>query len=118
MRSFIPRKPSVLILIGAVILAVILIATRERTAPLQRPERAWAVNVMPATTQTLRPTLALFGSVQSPQNAQLSSGIDGLVTEVPVLDGQSVERGDLLILIDDRDARLSLQQAEADLAET
>ena len=117
MRSFILRKPWVLITIGAVVLAVILIATRERTAPLQRPERAWTVNVIPAKTQTLRPTLALFGSVQSPQNAQLSSGIDGLITEVPVLDGESVEEGQVLVLVDDRDARLNLQQAQADLLE-
>jgi multidrug efflux pump subunit AcrA (membrane-fusion protein) len=117
MRSFISRKPWILITIGAVVLAVIMIATRERTAPLQRPERAWTVNVIPAKTETLRPTLALFGSVQSPQNAQLSSGIDGLITEVAALDGESVEDGQVLVLVDDRDARLNLQQAQADLLE-
>jgi HlyD family secretion protein len=117
MRSFIPHKPAVLIIIGALVLAVILIATRDRSAPLERPERAWSVYVIPARTETLRPTLALFGSVQSPQNAQLSSGIDGLITEVAVLDGQSVVEGQLLVLVDERDARLTLQQAAADLLE-
>jgi len=117
MRSFITRKPSVLIILGALVVAVILFVSRDRSVPLERPERAWAVDVMAAKKQTLRPTLALFGSVQSPQNAQLSTGIDGLITAVDVLDGQSVEAGQRLILIDDRDARLTLQQADADLRE-
>ena len=40
--------------------------------------------------QTLKPTLELFGSVQSPQDSELSSGVDGLITEVAVLDGETV----------------------------
>ena len=117
MKLSIPRKPSVLIIVAAVILAALLIATRDRTAPLERPERAWSVDVATASRQTLRPTLELFGSVQSPQNAQIRSGIDGLINEVAVLDGQSVTEGQVLILIDDRDSRLTLQQADADLLE-
>ena len=117
MKSFIPRKPSVLIIIGALAVAILLIATRERSAPVERPERAWAVDVAVATPQTLRPTLELFGSVQSPQDAQLSSGVDGLITQVNALDGETVKADEVLLLIDDRDVRLELQQAEADLLE-
>lgn len=111
------RRPSVLIIFGAFAVAVLLIVSRERSEPLERPERAWVVDVKPATHQTLRPTLELFGSVQSPQNAELSAGIDGLVTAVNVLDGETVSADQGLILLDDRDARLQLQQADADLRE-
>jgi len=114
---FITRKPALLIVIGAVVVTVALIATRDRSAPIERPERAWSVDVKQAKRETLRPTLELFGSVQSPQNAQLSAGVDGLVMAVNVLDGQSVATGDALMLLDDRDVRLDLQQAEADLRE-
>jgi len=117
MISLIRSKPSVLIILTALIVAVWLIASRDRSVPLERPERAWAVDVRTAKRQALRPTLELFGSVQSPQNAQLSSGIDGLISTVSVLDGQSVVKGQTLILLDDRDSRLILQQADADLLE-
>lgn len=117
MNLLIPRRPSLLIVLGAVVIAVLLIASRDRPEPVPRPERAWAVDVAMATRQTLRPTLELFGSVQSPQDAQLSSGVDGLITEVSVLDGETVQAGSILIRIDDRDVRLLLQQAEADLLE-
>ena len=117
MKTPLWRRPAVLILAAAVALAVVLIASRDRPASIERPERAWAVEVWPAERDTLRPTLELFGSVQSPQNAQLSAGVGGLVTAVNVLDGESVSADQVLVLLDDRDARLELQQAEADLRE-
>ena len=106
-----------MIILVAVIVAAILVASRDRSTPLARPERAWVVDVSTVARQTLKPTLELFGSVQSPQDAELSSGVDGLITEVSVLDGETVEKDQALIVIDDRDVRLTLQQAEADLLE-
>jgi RND family efflux transporter MFP subunit len=117
MKAFITRRPAVVIILLAVVVAGILIASRERSTALTRPERAWAVDVATAARQTLKPTLELFGSVKSPQDAELSSGVDGLITDVPVLDGETVEKGHVLLLIDDRDVRLTLQQADADLLE-
>ena len=116
-KSFIMRRPAASIIVGAVLAAIILIASRERVPPLERPERAWVVDVTSAVRQTLQPTLELFGSVQSPQNAELSAGIDGLIIEVRSLDGVTVQKGDVLIVIDDRDLRLELKKAEADLQE-
>lgn len=117
MKAFVKRKPAVVIILLSVVVAVILILSRERSTPLTRPERAWVVDVTTVERQTLKPTLELFGSVQSPQDAQLSSGVDGLITDIAVLDGNAVEKDQILIVIDDRDVRLKLQQTEADLLE-
>jgi len=117
LRNLIPRRPAVLIIVAALAVAAILIVSRDRSAPLERPERAYAVDVKSAARQTLRPTLELFGSVQSPQNAKLSAGVDGLITAVAALDGETVTEGQVLLLLDDRDLRLVLQQADADLRE-
>jgi membrane fusion protein, multidrug efflux system len=48
--------------------------------------------------------------------AVVTAQIDGPVAAVNVNDSQPVKRGDVLIVIDDTDARLALRQAEADLA--
>src|SRR4029077_7575183 len=48
--------------------------------------------------------------------AVVAAEIDGAVAAVNVVDSQQVKHGDVLILIDDTDARLALRQAEADLA--
>jgi membrane fusion protein, multidrug efflux system len=48
--------------------------------------------------------------------AVVTAEIDGPVAAVNVVDSQQVKHGDVLILIDDTDAKLALRQAEADLA--
>jgi len=48
--------------------------------------------------------------------ASVTSQIAGRVAAVKVVDSQHVKKGDVLVTIDDTDARLALNQAEADLA--
>ncbi len=48
--------------------------------------------------------------------AVVNAEIDGPVAVVNVVDSQPVKRGDVLVVIDDTDAKLALRQAEADLA--
>ena len=47
--------------------------------------------------------------------AQVTPSVGGTISEVRVTDTQSVKKGDVLVVIDPTDARLSLAQAEADL---
>ncbi len=48
--------------------------------------------------------------------AVVTAQIEGPVAAVNVNDSQQVKRGDVMIVIDDTDARLNLRQAEADRA--
>lgn len=48
--------------------------------------------------------------------AQVTPQVAGQVTAVEVADTQGVKRGDVLLRLDNRDARIALAQAEADLA--
>jgi HlyD family secretion protein len=111
-----PGKPT-LIISGAVVLVVLLVSTRPSEEPEQRQERAWAVELIDATPTTVNPTLELFGQVLSPQDAELSAGIEAVVVAMPVRDGVVVAKGEVLLMLDDRDANLSLRQNEADLKE-
>jgi membrane fusion protein, multidrug efflux system len=47
--------------------------------------------------------------------AQVTPTLGGIVSEVRVVDTQPVKRGDIVAVLDDTDARLALEQAEADL---
>lgn len=49
--------------------------------------------------------------------AQVTPSVGGIVRDVQVIDTQAVKRGDVLVVIDDTDARLALAQAEAELAQ-
>ncbi len=48
--------------------------------------------------------------------AQVTPSVGGTVLEVKVVDTQTVKKGDVLVVIDETDAKLSLSQAEADAA--
>ena len=49
------------------------------------------------------------------ETAQVTPAIAGIVREVRVTDTQAVRRGDVVVLLDDTDATLALEQAEAEL---
>lgn len=51
------------------------------------------------------------GTIQSRRRAQMSPGIAGLVTEMPVRKGARVKRGDVLLRLDDREHQAQLQLA-------
>src|SRR5262245_38299075 len=48
----------------------------------------------------------------------VSAKVGGTVDKVEVVENQVVEAGDVLVRIDDRNYRIALQRAEADLANT
>ena len=111
------KKRPVWIIAGALLVTILMIFGRSRNEPPPRPERAVLVDVIEVEWRTLRPTLDIFGSVQSPQDAELSAGIAGLVEAVAALDGASVAEDQVLVQIDPRDAELKLKQEEANQLE-
>jgi membrane fusion protein, multidrug efflux system len=48
--------------------------------------------------------------------AEVTAEVEGPIAAVNVVDSQAVKRGDILVVIDDTDAKLAVRQAEADLA--
>lgn len=61
--------------------------------------------------------LTLYGRVESPYTATLRAALNAEILEVAVLEGQPVERGQLLVRLDERDTQLLVKQREADLQE-
>ena len=111
------KSMPLLIVVASVLITVALIATRPSDEPRPIVERAWTVEVMPVEYKSISPTLELFGSVQSFQDAELSAGLEAVVEDVTVRDGESVQTGDLIVILDPRDAELVLRQRQADLLE-
>ncbi len=57
------------------------------------------------------------GHVEAPFRVNIGSQITGVVANVPVSEGQAVKAGDTLILLDDREARAAVVQAEGAVAQ-
>ena len=104
-----------LILVVAFAIAAGLVATKPKSQPVVASERAWLVDTQLAVAGSYRPSVTLYGRIESLWSSQLTAGVAADVVEVSVIDGDQVGVGDLLVRLDDRDARLVLAQREAEL---
>lgn len=114
-----PKKivlPVVLVVIG-VAGAAALFVTRTKAPPLKVEEQDWVVEVQPVKLESVAPVLPLYGRVETPRAAKLAAALSAEVRAVPVREGQSVTKDQLLVQLDDRDVRLTLASREADVAE-
>src|SRR6202453_2902902 len=88
----------------------------------QHPVGAWAAALLLLTIVIVGGGLFLWNSLawESTDDAQvnghimpLSARINGYVLEVPVIEGQLVHAGDVLVTIDPKDYKIALEQARA-----
>jgi multidrug efflux pump subunit AcrA (membrane-fusion protein) len=80
-------------------------------------EKAWPVTTMTLEAGQLSPELRLFGRVETPRHAQLTAAVTATVNVVNVREGEVVEKGQILLALDDADEELRAQQRAADVAE-
>jgi multidrug resistance efflux pump len=106
-----------LIIGGGLLVAGGLVATKQKPPPVSVSEKAWLVSVHPVERKAWSPTLVLYGRVESLWASALTSALAADVAEVRIIEGDEVSKGDLLVRLDDTDARLDLAQREADLRE-
>ncbi len=108
------RMPA-LIFLAAILVATFLIMTKPRPAPVEVQERAWLVGTVMVEPRTLSPHATLYGRLESLSTAELNAAVAANVLSVEVNEGQRVRQGDLLVRLDDSEARFNLSQREADV---
>lgn len=87
-------------------------------APKPEPqERAWLVETVVVEPATRHPVLTLHGEVANPDRLSINAPLAARVAAVPVEDGQSVNRGERLVELDERDFEPALKRAQANLAD-
>lgn len=115
-----PRSLVIIILIICLTFALIMAlqATKEtvRSAPVE--EKRWQVKTQRIQYQSYKPSLTVFGKIQSPAFSTLTSNVTGIIEQTPVLDGQLVTAGETLIRINPTESQRKLDQRRADLQES
>jgi len=76
-----------------------------------------AVETHQATRSDLVQTVVASGRIMTPQRASVGAVTTGRVVRIPVEEGQSVKRGDILIVLDDEDESASVAQARGAVAQ-
>lgn len=93
----------------AVLLAVGYVAAPRLLGPVVPAERV--------VRGTLVQSVVATGRVENPHRVNIGTQIAGTVAAVPVARGGSVRAGQVLIALEDREARAAAEQAEAALAQ-
>ncbi len=75
------------------------------------------VEIATAERGDLVQTVVASGRVMTPQRVSISAVVTERVLRIPVEEGQSVKRGDVLLVLDDRDERAAMMQADAAVAQ-
>jgi len=75
------------------------------------------VETYEAARSDLVQSVVASGRIATPQRVSVGAVITGRVTRIPVKEGQSVQRGDVLIELDDEDERAALAQARGAVAQ-
>ena len=98
--------------IAIALLAMAAVAYLARNLLLGTP-----VTTVPVVRGDLVQTIVASGRVATPQRVAIGTELTGRVVAIPVEEGQRVERGQLLVALDDADERAALAQAEAGIAQ-
>lgn len=121
-KTFSPR--TLLIGLGALLLAVIVVIFAYRLYGVfmgqgqQQHFPTPVVEVIKAEKQDVIINVSALGTLQADQAITVRPEITGIVTSIDFTDGERIEKGDLIITLDDRDLKARLMQAEARLTLT
>lgn len=108
--------PFVIILVTVVLLVIFKLVQPEPPVKAKE-EKSWTVQTHRLVDGAKSPQLELYGSVESPYTATITSIIDADVVSLQANEGDHVSQGQSLILLDDTDARLSLEDKQSSVAE-
>jgi membrane fusion protein (multidrug efflux system) len=89
-------------------------------SPIRRTVATLLLATLAASSQAVaeqRTEWTFAGRVVPRQTVEVANRINGIVHTIHVVSGQRVRQGDLLVSLDDADARIDLAVAEAELAE-
>ena len=115
-RSRSRALPFVIILVTVALLVIFKLVQPEPPVKA-REEKSWTVQTHRLVDGAKSPQLELYGSVESPYTATITSIIDADVVSLLANEGDYVSRGQSLVLLDDTDARLSLDDKQSSVAE-
>ena len=104
------------LLLGSALLlgALVWWLLRPETAPVEQQSSAVPVVLHQVEPRDVPVQLRTLGRVRALNSVEIRAQVDATLLELPVEEGQSVRKGQLLARLDDRALQASLKQAEAE----
>ena len=96
----------------------------KESASIEKPSKAPAqiseerqVEVVEVVPRAISYTLSAVGSLRTPEHVTISPKKAGIISKIFVKEGNRVKKGQVLVQLDDVDARLQVERAEARVQE-
>jgi multidrug efflux system membrane fusion protein len=109
------RIPAVLALVAATTLALASLGCDSNAAPAAGGPPPAEVSIAPVLNKTVHAWDDFTGRISAVESVDLRPRVSGYIERVAFEEGQDVQRGDLLFVIDPRPYQAALAQAEAQL---
>lgn len=107
-----------LLIVLVTVLLVWMLARLKPTPPEKvAEEQTWPIQTVTVNAAERSPQLQLLGRVETPYRSDLTSAVTADVASLPVLEGQTVHQGDIIVKLDDTEVGLTVDQREADVRE-
>lgn len=107
--------PLAIFLLGILVM-VSLVKSKPQAPSRPVTEKVWGVKTIPVALGEHRPALVLYGKVETPRMTNITSAVTAFVAEVNTDEGRTMAPDEILIKLDDRDAKLIVDQRQADVA--
>ena len=106
----------IVLALGILVIAWFLYSPGNPT-PSPVTEKAWPVQTAILSQGSFQPTLVIHGVTESPKSSTLRAAITADVMATPILEGNEVKKGELMIQLDDRETKFRLDQTTAEVNE-
>jgi len=112
-----PKTVPVIAVLVTVLLLMIFKFSQPEPPVKEKQEKIWTVQTHQLIDGAKIPQLELYGQVESPYTASLTTIINADIVSLEVKEGQVVNKDQLMIKLDEIDAKLTLDQRASDVAE-
>ncbi len=112
-----PKVLSLAVVIVTLLLLLVFKFTQPQPPVKLQEEKALLVQTQQLVAGAKSPELELYGRVESPYTATITSSITADIKSLDVKEGQHVTKGQQLILLDDIDVQLELEDKLSNVAE-
>ena len=112
-----PKALSLAVVMVTLMLLLVFKFTQPQPPVKLQEEKAWLVQTQQLVAGAKSPQLELYGRVESPYTATITSSITADIKSLDVKEGQHVTKGQQLILLDDIDVQLELEDKLSNVAE-
>ena len=108
-------KKTLIILLSIAVIAIVGLVAAKKSGALGKSGNFKSVEVEKIERGTIIETVAATGKIQPEVEVKLSSEVSGEIIELPIVEGQDVKKGDLLVRINPDLVQSALNQAQAGL---